>query len=391
MPRLARRRCSSTKPRRSGGAWSRKASSTSSSRATRRASWPITSIGSFSSPAAARAKAASSPSPPRKSTSRALRLSAASTSSPWKSVSLTSARPSSISSSVKSWERRSQSSGGRRRPSEPSSADSAIAPHRSTIRPMSELPVLGQLHRERLRRREAQAPRLDGRPDVGDEVPHALPGVALLDPLLDRELVAGGAGPAERQEADAQPLLEQRLLDLLVAARLAKLHHDLLAQLLVAGLFVDDLLDDAAVGHERAVLVFLELPEAAAVVQELRHRQLEPALRERHRLAGQPLLDPRLDRLAGEIAVHLGHGLVVLGLFLDVPDHEAQPFVGDEAQAVAEQVRRGQLAIGLALHELHDHPPVVRRHVLGPLEVFHFRSLKICFAITSFWISLVPS
>jgi hypothetical protein len=44
------------------------------------------------------------------------------------------------------------------------------------------------------------------------------------------------------QQAEAQPLLEQRLLHVFVAPRLAQLDHDLLAQALVAGLLLDDLL-----------------------------------------------------------------------------------------------------------------------------------------------------
>ena len=71
-----------------------------------------------------------------------------------------------------------------------------------------------------------------------------------------------------------------------------------------------------------------------------------------------------LHLLARELPVHLGHGLVVLGLLADVPDHELQPAVGNEAQAIAEHVGRRQLPIGLALHHLDDHLAVLGGHVL---------------------------
>ena len=146
-------------------------------------------------------------------------------------------------------------------------------------------------------------------------------------------------------------------------------------------------------GDEGALLVLLELPEAAAVVEELGHRQLHPALGDRHRLAGEALARPRGSTLSPvNCAVHLRHRLVVLGLLADVPDHEAQPLVRDEAQPVAEHVRGRQLAVGLALHQLHDHLPVLGRHLFCANDVrAHLLSFSISRAITSFWISLVPS
>ena len=134
-------------------------------------------------------------------------------------------------------------------------------------------------------------------------------------------------------------------------------------------LLLDDLLDHTAVGHERALVVLLELPEPAAVEEELGHGQLHPALRKGHGLAGQALRDLRLDLLTREVAVHLGHRLVVLGLLLDVPDHELQPLLGDEAQPVAEHVGRGQLPVGLALHELDHHGAVLRGHLLFSMDL----------------------
>ena len=89
--------------------------------------------------------------------------------------------------------------------------------------------------------------------------------------------------------------------------------------------------------------------------------------------------------LAGELAVHLRDRLVVLGLLADVPHHEAQPLLGHEPQPVAEHVRGRQLAVGLALHHLHQHLAVLRLHLA------HRLSLTIWRAMTSFWISLVPS
>ena len=92
------------------------------------------------------------------------------------------------------------------------------------------------------------------------------------------------------------------------------------------------------------------------------------------------------------VAVHLGHGLVVLGLLADVPDHEPQPLLGHELQAVAEHVGRGQLAVGLALHQLHQHLAVLGVMSSARSDVASFRlSLSSWRAITSFWISLVPS
>src|SRR5205807_8195300 len=101
---------------------------------------------------------------------------------------------------------------------------------------------------------------MDGGPDVVHEVLHALAGVALLEPLLDGVAVARRARAAEGEQAQAQPLLEQALLDVVVAAVPALLDHDLLAQALVARLFLDDLAHDVPVGGIRAVLVLAELP-----------------------------------------------------------------------------------------------------------------------------------
>ena len=176
-------------------------------------------------------------------------------------------------------------------------------------------------------------------------------------------------GHAEREEPDAQPFLEERLLDVVVAARLAQLDHDLLPQVLVARLLLDDLLDHAAVGHEGARLVLLELPEAAAVVEELRHGQLEPALRERDGPAREALPDAGLHLFLREVAVHLRDRLVVLGLLLDVPDHELHPLLGHEAQPVAEHVGGGELAVGLALHELDHHRAVLGGHLFFAMDL----------------------
>ena len=229
-------------------------------------------------------------------------------------------------------------------------------------------------------------------PDVPDEILHALRGVALLEAVLDGVAVARRARTPERQEPDPQPLLEQRLLHVVVPARPAQLHDDLLPQVLMARLLLHDLLDHAAVGNEGAPFVFLELPETAPVVEELRHRQLEPALRERHRLARQPLPHARLHLFPRELPVHLRHRLVVLGLLLDVPDHELHPLLGHEAQPVAEHVGGGQLPVGLALHELHDHAAVLRAHLVLAEHVAHARcSFRSSRAMRSFWISLVPS
>src|SRR3989442_10693140 len=219
-------------------------------------------------------------------------------------------------------------------PSAPSSASAATSPHSSTILPMSTsapIDVRRQLHLQRGRAREAQARRVDRRPDVLDEVLHALAGVTLLDAVLDGVAVARRAGTAERQEPDPQPLLEQALLHVVVPARPAQLDDDLLPEVLVARLLLHYLLDHAAIGDEGALFVFLELPEAAPVVEELGHRQLEPALGERDRLAGEPLAHARLDFLLRELTVHLGDRLVVLRFLLDVPDHELHPLLRHEA------------------------------------------------------------
>src|SRR5438552_3457176 len=206
---------------------------------------------------------------------------------------------------------------------------------------------------------------MDRRPDVADEVLHAVRGVSLLEAPLDGVPIARRARAAERQQAQAQPLLEEGLLDLVVAPGLALLDDDLLAEGLVPRLLLDDLLHHFAIGHERALLVFAELPESAAVEEELGHGQLDPALGEGHRLAGQPLAHLGLDLLAREPPVHLRDGVVVLGFLADVPDHELHPLVRHEAQAVAEHVRGGQLAVGLALHELDEHRASLFGHVVN--------------------------
>src|SRR5882672_2448102 len=110
---------------------------------------------------------------------------------------------------------------------------------------------------------------MDRRPDVADEVLHAVRGVSLLEALLDGVSIARRARPSEGQEAQAQPFIEERLLDAVVASGLALLDDDLLAQALVARLLPDDLLHDLAIGQVRALLVFAELPETPAVEEEL--------------------------------------------------------------------------------------------------------------------------
>src|SRR5258706_135364 len=206
---------------------------------------------------------------------------------------------------------------------------------------------------------------MDRRPDVADEVLHAVRGVSLLEALLDGVAIARRARAAEGQQSQAQPLLEEGLLDLVVMPGLALLDDDLLAEALMPRLLLDDLLHHVAIRHERALLVVAELPESAAVEEELGHGQPDPALGEGPRLARQPLAHLGLDLLAREPAVHLGDGVVVLGFLADVPDHELHPLVRHEAQAVGEHVRGGQLAVGLALHELDEHRASLFGHVVN--------------------------
>ena len=125
-------------------------------------------------------------------------------------------------------------------------------------------------------RRYGEAARRDGGLDVGEEVVHDRARVALLQSDLDRVVRALGLRAAEGEETQAQPALEDGLLDRLVAAALTELDDDPLAERLVTALLADDLADDALVRRVGAALVFLELPEAAAIVEELRHGELEP-------------------------------------------------------------------------------------------------------------------
>src|SRR5262249_25970168 len=119
--------------------------------------------------------------------------------------------------------------------------------------PPSPIDVRGQLHLQALRLREAQARLAPARPEVADEVLHAFSRVPLLEPVLDGEAVAGGAGPSEGEQPDAQPLLEQDLLHVVVPPGAAVLDDDLFTEPLMPGLLLDDLLDHAAVGHEGAL------------------------------------------------------------------------------------------------------------------------------------------
>src|SRR5262249_38721336 len=215
-------------------------------------------------------------------------------------------------------------------------------------------------------RRHREPARRDRQLDVGEEVLHDRAGVALLQPDLDRVVRALGLGAAEREEPEAQPALEDGLLHALVAAALAELDDDALAERLVAALLTDDLPDDVAIRRVGAAFVLLELPETPAIVEELRHRQLEPRGGERDRFGGEPLGHPGLYAGAGEALIHVGDGEVVLGLLADVPDHELQPAaLVHELEAVAEKPRRGELAVGLALHHLLEGLPVAVRHLLA--------------------------
>src|SRR6185503_13635463 len=101
-----------------------------------------------------------------------------------------------------------------------------------------------------LRRREPEPGLVHGRPDVVDEVAHALPRVPLLEALLDGVAVPRRARPPEGEESHAQPLLEERLLDVVEAAGPALLDDDLLSEVLVPRLLLDDLLHDVPIGHE---------------------------------------------------------------------------------------------------------------------------------------------
>src|SRR6185369_4762486 len=56
-----------------------------------------------------------------------------------------------------------------------------------------------------------------------------------------------------------------------------------------------------------------------------------------------------------ELAVHLHDVLVVLHLLADVPRHELEPLeLGHVLEPEAEHLRRRELAVGLALHHLHE-------------------------------------
>src|SRR5262245_8192646 len=67
-------------------------------------------------------------------------------------------------------------------------------------------------HADRGEGRDLHAAGQDGRLDVGEEVLHHETGVALLQAHGDRVLVPLGAGAAEGEQAEAQPLLEKGLL-----------------------------------------------------------------------------------------------------------------------------------------------------------------------------------
>src|SRR5205814_6342078 len=117
----------------------------------------------------------------------------------------------------------------------------------------------------------------------------------LLEAGRHRVGVALAARAPEREHPEPQPLVEPLLLLALVRAGAAQLDDDALAQSLVPRLFADDLADHLAVGQEAALLVFAQLPEPAPVVEELRHRQLEPGARELDRPRPEPRVDDGLD------------------------------------------------------------------------------------------------
>src|SRR6185312_16213382 len=118
-------------------------------------------------------------------------------------------------------------------------------------------------------------------------------------------------------------------------------------------LLAKDLPHHPSIGLVRAVLVLAKLPVAAPVVEELSHRELVPGAGVGDGPAAEALQHRGLDALAGELAVHPRDVVVVLGLFLDVKADELQPAeLRHEREAMAEEPGRGELAIGLALHEL---------------------------------------
>jgi hypothetical protein len=158
----------------------------------------------------------------------------------------------------------------------------------------------------------------------------------------------------------------------------AVLDQDLAAEALVPLLLLEDLPHHRAVGVERGVLILAELIGGGAVVEELRHPQLEEGLDQGNVVSLEPLVaDPiEIDRV--ELPVELHAGLVVLQLLDDVVDHlplELQG--GDEAQGVSEAFRGGELPVGLAADHLAQGLEVAVGHLRAGANRLHLGAHRV--------------